>query len=176
MLLMMMLMMQSPRWAMLFPTVSDNMRQTVCHQQVLGFSPIFNHWPARHCYFRPLCGKEDEDYRLQYCKEAVACIIERHSQPQQSSNSPPPSPSTSSSSSSSSDSETGEPQVQRLRRGVRRTQKLVDNSQTAKEVAAARPKPKRQRPGKKALQAAAEMSQLLDGYIPPPSSAVLLDK
>jgi hypothetical protein len=29
---------------------------------------------------------------------------------------------------------------------------------------------------KKALAAAAEMSQLLDGYVPPPSSAVLLDK
>ena len=29
---------------------------------------------------------------------------------------------------------------------------------------------------KKALAAAAEMSQLLDGYVPPPSSAVLLSK
>ena len=28
-----------------------NMRQTMCHHQALGFSPIFNHWPARHCYF-----------------------------------------------------------------------------------------------------------------------------
>jgi hypothetical protein len=33
-----------------------NMRQTMCHQQALGFSPIFNHWPARHCYFQPLRG------------------------------------------------------------------------------------------------------------------------
>jgi hypothetical protein len=32
----------------------SNMRQTMCHQQSPGFSPIFNHWPARHCYFRPL--------------------------------------------------------------------------------------------------------------------------
>jgi hypothetical protein len=29
---------------------------------------------------------------------------------------------------------------------------------------------------KKALAAAAEMLQLLDAYVPPPSSAVLLDK
>jgi hypothetical protein len=120
--------------------------------------------------------QEDEDYRLQDHEEAVARIIERHSQRQQS---PPPSPlnissSSSSSSSSDSDSETGEPQ--RPRRGVQRTQKLVDNSQTAKEVAAARSKPKRRRSGKKALAEAAEMSQLLDAYVPPPSSAVLLDK
>jgi hypothetical protein len=67
----------------------------------------------------------------------------------------------------------------RPRRGVRRTQKLVDNSQTAKELAASIRKgkgPTRRKPGKKALAAAAEMSQLLDGYLPPPSSAVLLDK
>jgi hypothetical protein len=82
--------------------------------------------------------------------------------------------SSSSSSDSDSHSETGKPQ--RPRRGVQRTQKLVDNSQTARELAAARSKPKRQRPGKKALAAAAEMSQLLDAYVLPPSSAVLLDK
>jgi hypothetical protein len=35
--------------------------------------------------------------------------------------------------------------------------------------------PTRLKPGKKALAAAAEMSQLLDGYMPPPSSAALLD-
>jgi hypothetical protein len=113
------------------------------------------------------------------------CGTERHSQQQQS---PPPSPApsmpqppspldislSSSSSSNDSDSETGKPQ--RPRRGVQRTQKLVDNSQTARELAAARSKPKRRRPGKKALAAAAEMSQLLDAYVPPPSSAVLLDK
>jgi hypothetical protein len=116
--------------------------------------------------------QEDEDYCLQYCKEAVECITKRHSQRQQPSDCHPP-PSPSPSVPSSSDSETEEPQ--RPRRGVWRTQKLVDNSQTAKEVAAARSKPQR-KPGKKALAAAVEMSQLLDGYIPPPSSAVLLDK
>jgi len=36
--------------------------------------------------------------------------------------------------------------------------------------------PTRRKPGKKALAAAAEMSQLLDGYLPPRSSALLLDK
>jgi hypothetical protein len=30
-------------------------------------------------------------------------------------------------------------------------------------------------PGKKALVAAADMSQLLDGYVPPPSSTILLE-
>ena len=73
---------------------------------------------------------QDEDYRLQYHEEAVARIVERHSQRQQS---PPPSPALSMpqpSSSSDSDSETGE--SQRPRRGVPRTQKLVDNSQTAR--------------------------------------------
>jgi hypothetical protein len=56
---------------------------------------------------------------------------------------------------------------------------LVDNSQIAKEVAASNGKgkgPTSRKPGKKALAATAEMSQLLDGYLPPPSSAVLLDK
>jgi hypothetical protein len=67
----------------------------------------------------------------------------------------------------------------RPRRGVRRTQKLVDNSQTTKEVAASRGKGKgkglmKSKPGKRALAVTAEMSQLLDGYVPPPSSAVLL--
>jgi hypothetical protein len=65
-----------------------------------------------------------------------------------------------------SDNETGK--LQRPRRGVRRTQKLVDNSQTARELAAARSKPMKRRLGKKALAAAAEMSQLLDAYVPPP--------
>jgi hypothetical protein len=65
-------------------------------------------------------------------------------------------------------------------RGVRRTQKLVDNSQTAKELAALKgwkgKGPTRRKPGKKAAAAAAEMSQLLDGYQLPPSSALLLEK
>jgi hypothetical protein len=43
------------------------------------------------------------------------------------------------------------------------------------KVAAERSKPQR-KPGKKASAAAAEMLQLLDGYIQPPSNAVLLDK
>jgi hypothetical protein len=44
-------------------------------------------------------------------------------------------------------------------------------------AAAARSKEsKRRKPGKKALQAAAEMAQLPDGYIPLPSSAVIIDK
>jgi hypothetical protein len=89
--------------------------------------------------------QEDEDYRLQYHEEAVARIVERHSQRQQS---PPPSPALSMpqpSSSSDSDSETGEPR--RPRRGVPRTQKLVDNSQTEREMAAARSKPMKRRLG-----------------------------
>jgi hypothetical protein len=68
----------------------------------------------------------------------------------------------------------------RPRRGVRRTQKLVDNSQTAKELAASKgwkgKGPARCKPGKKAAAAAAEMSQQLDGYQPLPSSAALLEK
>jgi ferric-dicitrate binding protein FerR (iron transport regulator) len=73
----------------------------------------------------------------------------------------------------------------RPRRGVQRTQKLVDNSQTAKELAALKgwkgKGPTRRKLGKKAAAAAAaaaaaEMSQLLDGYQPLPSSAVLLKK
>jgi hypothetical protein len=130
--------------------------------------------------------QEDEDYRLQYREEAVERIIERHSQQQQS---PPPSlaprmpqpqsplniPSNSDSGNDNdSDNETGK--LQRPRRGVRRTQKPVDNSQTARELAAARSKPMKRRLGKKALAAAAEMSQLLNVYVPPPTSAVLLDK
>jgi hypothetical protein len=73
--------------------------------------------------------QEDEDYRLQYREEAVAQIIERHSQRDQ----PPPSLVNISSSLSLSssdndgDCETGEPQ--RPKRGVRRTQKLVDNNE-----------------------------------------------
>jgi hypothetical protein len=83
---------------------------------------------------------------------------------------------SSSSSSSSSDDESPEQslEAQRPRRGTRRTQKLVDNSQAAKDVVATKGKaPRRRKPGKKALAAAAEMSQLLDGYLPPPSSAAL---
>jgi hypothetical protein len=58
--------------------------------------------------------------------------------------------------------------------------KGADNSQTAKEVAASKGKGKgkgttMQKPGKKALAAAVEMSQLLDSYVPPPSSAILLE-
>ena len=52
--------------------------------------------------------QEGEDYRLQYDEEAVARIVGRHSQRQQS---PPPSPAPrmpQPSSSSDSDSETGE--------------------------------------------------------------------
>jgi hypothetical protein len=94
---------------------------------------------------------------------------------------------SSSSSSSNSDSDGGHrdaaetTEAPRPRRGVRRTQKLVDNSQAAKELAASKgwkgKGPTRRKPGKKAAAAAAaEMSQLLDGYQPPPSSAVLLEK
>jgi hypothetical protein len=133
--------------------------------------------------------------RCYYTDQAVKATVERHSQRQeppsaQPSSPPSPSPaspiprsllvSSSPSLSSSSDSES--PHESRPRRGVRRTQKLVDNSQTAREVAAAKGRkgkdkePMRRKPGKKALAAAAEMSQLLDGYVPPPSSAVLLNK
>jgi hypothetical protein len=45
------------------------MRHTVCHQQVPGFSPIFNHWPARHCYFRPLRGSQR--YKQAYVKKVI---------------------------------------------------------------------------------------------------------
>jgi hypothetical protein len=118
--------------------------------------------------------REGEDYRLQYDEEAVARIVGRHNQRQQS---PPPSPAPSipqPSSSSDSDSESEEPE--RPRRGAQRTQKLVYNSQTARETAAVRSKPMKRRLGKKALVAVAEISHLLDAYVPPPSSAVLLDK
>jgi hypothetical protein len=74
---------------------------------------------------------------------------------------------------SSGDTETEKPQ--RPMRGVQKTQKQVDSSQKAVEVEAARLKPQR-KPGEKALAAAEVMTQLLDGYIPPPSSAVLLYK
>jgi len=40
------------------------MRRTVCHQLAPGFSLVFNHWPARHCYFRPLRGRYNEDTKL----------------------------------------------------------------------------------------------------------------
>jgi hypothetical protein len=150
--------------------------------------------------------EEDEDFRQRYHEEAIARILARHSQQQQPStppslspslslsvpppplNSPPSGMSSSSSSSSSnsdSDSDSGHRDAAETteapwpKRGVRRTQKLVDNGQTAKELAASKgwkgKGPTRRKPGKKA-GAAAEMSQLLDGYQPPPSSAVLLDK
>jgi hypothetical protein len=99
--------------------------------------------------------EEDEHFRKQYREEAIACILARHSQQQQSSAPPSPSPSpspslsappppsgtpsSSSSSSSDSDSDSGHrdaaetTEAPRPRRGVWRMQKLVDNSQTAKE-------------------------------------------
>jgi hypothetical protein len=46
---------------------------------------------------------------------------------------------------------------------VRRSRKLAENSQTRKDVAASKVS-KRRKPGKRALAAAAEMFQLLDGY------------
>jgi hypothetical protein len=91
---------------------------------------------------------------------------------------------SSSESNSGNDSETGDVartvEASRPRRGVRRTQKLVDNSQTAKEVAASKGKGKgkgttMQKPVKQAMAAAVEISQLLDGYVPPPGSAILLE-
>jgi hypothetical protein len=147
----------------------------------------------------------EHDDRLWFTEESVRGIIERHSQrdepppsyqplcpsPLPSANIPSPSSMSFSDESSSSSNnsennsdnrgEIGEPQ--RPRRGVRRSRKLVENSQTRKDVEASKAKgkgkgkaPKMRKPGKKALQAAAEMSQLLDGYILPPSSAVLLNK
>ena len=143
--------------------------------------------------------EEDEAFRLQYRKEAIARVNVHHSQQQQSSTPPflspsssvpvpspllnpppsgmPPSSSSSSSSESNSDNDSepgdaaGTAEASRPRPGVRRTQKLVDNSQTAKEVAASKGKgkgkgPMSRKPGKKALAVAAEMSQLLDGYVP----------
>jgi hypothetical protein len=129
---------------------------------------------------------EDEyNDRRYYNERSVKDIIERHSQRQDpppscqspSPASPPSSPSSSSSSDDSGDNgenvgKTGG--ARRPRRGVRRSRKLVENSQTRKDVAASKA-PKRRKPGKRALATAAEMSQLLDGYIPPPSSAVLLN-
>ena len=130
--------------------------------------------------------EEDEDFRLQYREEAIARINARYSQQQQPAPPPPLNlpPSSSSSSESDSDSDPREVvetvEAPRPRRGVRRTQKLIDNSQTAKELAAWKggkgKGPTKRKPGKKALAAAREMSQLLDAYVPPPSSAVLLDK
>lgn len=54
-----------------------------------------------------------------------------------------------------------------------RAWKVVDNSQQGREKVSK--VPKRHKPGKKALQAAAEMSQLLDDYVPLPSNTVILD-
>jgi hypothetical protein len=152
--------------------------------------------------------EEDKDFRQQYHEEAIVRILARHSQQQQSSAPPFPFPSSSlsapppllnppfssmSSPSSSnndnnidSDSDSGHKDAAETiealqpKRGVRRTQKLVDNSQTAKELAASKgwkgKGPMRCKSGKKAEAAAAEMLQLLDGYQPPPSSAALLEK
>jgi hypothetical protein len=68
---------------------------------------------------------------------------------------------------------------QRPRRSKpRKSLKVVENSQQrrggllgpkAKEPA------KRHKPGKKALAAAAAMSQFLDAYVPPPSNTIILD-
>ena len=81
--------------------------------------------------------------RRHYTEQAVRDIIEGHSQRQEPLPSPPPShwlsppfPSPalpSMSSSSSSDSES--PHKSQPRRGVQRTRKLVDNGQTAKDMA-----------------------------------------
>jgi hypothetical protein len=129
--------------------------------------------------------QDDDDYRCRYLKQSVKDIIERQSQrdeplPSYQPLLPFPSPSeafpSSSSDNSGDDGENGgeTAENQRPRRGVRRSRKLVENSQTRKDITASKA-PKRRKPGKKALQAAAEMSQLLDGYIPPPSSAVILN-
>lgn len=52
-----------------------------------------------------------------------------------------------------------------------------DTSQQRRDGLLDAPKkaPARRKPGKKALQAAAEMSQLLDAYVLPPSNTVILD-
>src|ERR1700730_4481962 len=42
-----------------------NMRQTMCHHQALGFSLIFNHWPARHCYCSPLRSSRERWWDMQ---------------------------------------------------------------------------------------------------------------
>jgi exonuclease VII large subunit len=147
--------------------------------------------------------QDDDDYRRRYLKQSVKDIIERQSQrdeplpnyqplltspspsaspnvlsPASMSSSSKVSPSLSSSGDNSGDDSEngggGKTENRRPRRGVRRSRKLVENSQTRKDIAASKA-PKRRKPGKKALQAAAEMSQLLDGYIPPPSSAVILN-
>jgi hypothetical protein len=88
---------------------------------------------------------------------------------------------SSSSSSDDDDGGDGEVEDQRPRRSKpRKSLKAIENSQQrrdgllgggpkAKELA------KRRKPGKKALAAAAEMSQLLDAYVPPPSDTVILD-
>jgi hypothetical protein len=74
--------------------------------------------------------------------------------------------------SSPSDSKTEEPQ--RSKRVRVPTLKLVEKSpQQPKKASKAT---KRRKLGKKALQAAREMSQLLDSYAPPPSSTVILGR
>ena len=125
--------------------------------------------------------EEDEDFRQRYHEEAIARILACHSQQQQPSAPPSPSPSlslsvpppplnpppsgmsSSSSSSSNSDSDSGHRDAAETteapwpKRGVRRTQKPVDNSQTAKELAASKgwkgKGPTRRKPGKKAAAA-----------------------
>jgi hypothetical protein len=126
--------------------------------------------------------QEDEDFRQAHREGAVARIVERHSQvdqpppssPSPASTSPPPS---SSSSSSNSDSDSNSPHDSRPKRGVRRTQKLIDNSQTAKEVTAAKGG---EREGQGTHKATAREEGIgggsRDGYMSPPSSAVLLEK
>jgi hypothetical protein len=56
---------------------------------------------------------------------------------------------------------------------LQRKDGLVDASR--RSMATAKAPAKRRKPGKKALQAAREMSQLLDAYYPPPSNTVILN-
>ena|SRR5579871_5737314 len=68
---------------------------------------------------------------------------------------------------------------QRPRRSKpKKSLKAVENSQQQRDWLLgpkAKEPVKRRKPGKKALAAAAEMSQLLDAYVPPPSNTVILD-
>ena len=141
---------------------------------------------------------EDEDFRQRYHEEAIVRILARHSQQQQPSAPPSPSPSlslsvppppsgmSSSSSSSSSNSDSGHRDAAETTEAPR----AVAGSSADAEAGRQQPDnegiggvegwmgkgPSRHKPGKKAAAAAAEMSRLLDGYQPPPSSAVLLGK
>jgi hypothetical protein len=95
------------------------------------------------------------DDRLRYTEESVRGIIKRHSQQDEpppssqlllsspSSNMPSPSSSSSSSDNSSDDSDNSENRAGsaenlRPRRGVRRSRKLVENSQTRKDITASK--------------------------------------